>query len=99
MNDTIVDYSEINIEGKLSLSIKTLIVLIGMLCNILSIFVFERNELKKHSYSIYWKAMAFFENIILSFTFRGWVNHLLNVDIVMVSPIFCRLNKYLGYST
>ena len=71
--------------------------LIGIISNILAICVFERKELKKRSYSIYWKLKALFENIILLHAFRNWVKIFLNIDFTIISSIFCRLNEYISY--
>ena len=64
-----VDFDEIG--GPVAKSIQTIIALIGFICNILAICVFERKELKKRSYSIYWKLKALFENIILLNVFQN----------------------------
>ena len=73
-------------------SIQALIGIIGIFCNILAIFVFERKQLKKHSYSFYWRIKAYFDIVILLHTFRRWAKHFLNFDIDLISSFFCRFN-------
>ena len=68
--------------------------LIGIISNILAILVFQRKQLKKYSYSFYWKCLAIFENLLLLHTFRHWFRHFLNFDIDLISPFFCRFNEY-----
>ena len=74
--------------------IQAAIGLIGIICNILAICVFERKQLKKHSYSFYWKVKAFMDSWLHVHTFRRVTNHFLNVDIDLISPFFCRFNEY-----
>ena len=95
MNDSLVNFNEIG--SPVTRSIQAIIALIGFLCNILAICVFERKELKKRSYSIYWKLKALFENIILLHVFRNWVKIFLNINFETISSIFCRLNRYISY--
>ena len=68
--------------------------LIGIVCNILAILVFQRKQLKMYSYSFYWKCLACFENLILLHTFRHWTRNFLNFDIDLITPFFCRFNEY-----
>ena len=90
-----VNYYEVG--NSLSKNIQALIGLIGIISNILAVLVFEQKKLKKYSYSIYWKLKACFDSIILLHTFRHWARHVLNVDIDLISPIFCHFNEYQPY--
>jgi hypothetical protein len=91
-------YVNSNAEGNsVYITIQAFIGLIGITCNILSILVFERKPLKKHSYAIYWKWIAVFDSLLLLHTFRNWLRHFLNMDIDLISPLFCRLVEYHGY--
>lgn len=95
MNESFVNYYE---NGNLaSTNIQAFIGLLGITCNILSILVFERKPLKKHSYSIYWKSIAVFDSLLLLHTFRHWSRRVLNADIDLISPLFCRFNEYQPY--
>ena len=71
--------------------------LIGIVLNITAICVLERKRLKKCSYSIYWKAIAFVDSFLLLHTFRHWSRHFINFDIDLISPLFCRFNEYQPY--
>ena len=88
-----------NYEGGNSITknIQALIGLIGIVLNITAICVFERKRLKKCSYSIYWRAIAFADSFLLLHTFRHWSRHFLNFDIDLISPLFCRFNEYQPY--
>ena len=77
-----------------SINVQVLISLIGIVSNTLSVFVFERKKLKKHSYSIYWKIKACSDIIVLIHSFRHWSRHFLNADIDLISEFFCRFNEY-----
>ena len=96
-NNSYVDNSEIG--GSLVKSIQSAIALIGIILNTLAICVFERKELKKHSYSIYWKTKALIESLVLLYIFRVFAKHFLNADLNLISPIFCHLVNYFGYVT
>ena len=85
------DYKIVNTVFKF---IQAPIGLIGIVCNILAILVFQRKQLKKYSYSFYWKCLACLEILILLHTFRHWTRHFLNFDIDLISPFFCRFNEY-----
>ena len=75
-------------------NIQVVISIIGVIFNTLSICVFRRKRLKKHTYSVYWTFLAFFETIILLHTFRHWAKYFLNFNIDLISPFFCRFNEY-----
>lgn len=75
-------------------NIQATIGLIGIICNILAIFVFRRKRLKTKTYSSYWIIIAWFENLILLHTFRHWSKYILKIDIDLISPFFCRFNDF-----
>ena len=79
------------------LFIQAPIAIIGIVCNILAICVFERKELKKYSYSFYWKILAFFKSLILLHVFRNLSKHFLNYDIDLISTLSCHFHEYLGF--
>ena len=87
-------YKDIN---KVFSFIQAPIAVIGIVGNILAICVFERKELKKYSYSFYWKSLAFFKSLILLHVFRNCAKHILNYDIDLISSFFCRFNEYQPY--
>ena len=78
-------------------NIQALTGLIGIIANTLAIFVFKRKQLKKHSYSIYWKMKAFSDSFLLLHTFRHWAKYFLKADFDIISPFFCRFNDYQPY--
>ena len=84
-------------SSPLTINIQALIGITGIVCNILAICVFERKQLKKYSYSTYWKAIAFFDSFLLLHTFRNWSRYFLQADIDLISPYFCSLVEYHGY--
>lgn len=75
------------------------IVLIGIVCNTLAIFVFRRKNLKKYSYSFYWKHLAWFENLLLVYIFRHWLRRFPKIDPDVISPFFCHINEYISYTS
>ena len=76
---------------------QALVALVGIISNTLAICVFERKQLKKHSYSNYWKAKALVESILLFHVLRNWMRHFLGIDIDLISLFSCRFNQYLPY--
>ena len=97
MNESFQSYVDFNeIGGPVAKSVQTIIALIGFICNILAICVFERKELKKRSYSIYWKLKALFDNIVLLHVLNNSSKILLNIDFTIISSIFCHLNQYIS---
>lgn len=95
MNSSFANYY--HRSNSVSKNIQALISLVGITCNILSILVFERQKLKKFSYSIYWKTMSIFDSLILLNIIRHWIRDFLEVDIDLISPSFCRFSVYLSY--
>lgn len=94
-NSSYVNYHE---RGNLmSKNIQALIGLIAIILNITGICVFERKQLKKCSYSIYWKASACFDSFVLLHIFRHWARNFFDADIDLISPVFCRFNEYQPY--
>jgi hypothetical protein len=77
--------------------IHSIIGLIGIIFNILSICVFSRNQLIKHSYSIYWKTKACFDIILLLYSLHPWVEYFLGFDPQLISLFFCRFTEYHVY--
>ena len=94
-NSSYVNYYERG--SSMTKNIQALNGLIGIILNITAICVFERKRLKKCSYSIYWKAIAFVDSFLLLHTFRHWSRYFLNFDIDLISPLFCRFNEYQPY--
>ena len=74
--------------------IHSIIGLIGIIFNILSICVFSRNQLIKHSYSIYWKTKACFDIVILLYSLHPWVEYFIGFDLKLITPFFCRFIEY-----
>ena len=91
-NSSNTDYYSLG--NSVSKNIHAFVGLIGIICNIISICVFERKQLKRYSYSIYWKTIAVFDSLILLYAFRYWVSYFLKFDIDVISQFFCRFNKY-----
>ena len=77
--------------------IHSIIGLIGIIFNILSICVFSRNQLIKHSYSIYWKTKACFDIMLLLHSLEPWVDYFVGIKTVIISPFFCRFIEYQVY--
>ena len=75
-------------------SIQASIGLLGIVCNVLSICVFERKQLKSHSYSFYWKVKACVNSWLLLHTFRLFAKNFLNFDIDLISSFCCRFSEY-----
>lgn len=93
-NSTINNYELGNLASK---SAQASIGFIGIISNTLAFFVLGRKQFKNHSYSIYWRAKACFDNVLLLHTFRHLVRHLFKLDIDLLSPFFCRFNEYQPY--
>ena len=74
--------------------------LLGIISNLLTICVFSRKNLRFHSYSFYWRIMAFFDILIEIETFKNWSNFVF--DTTYVYPIFilnvsCKLGDFLAH--
>ena len=95
MNQTYINYYEIGMSDRNYMLL--IIGLTGVICNLLSICVFNRKQLKQHSYSFYWRTKAVFDIILLINAFRVWAKYSLNIDPNLISPLFCRFNDYLIY--
>ena len=95
------NYTFINYHSKgnpICSSIHIIIALIGVTFNLISIILFGRKELKKHSYSNYWKTIALFDSFILLYVIQHWTKCFLKIDnIDTISPFFCRFSEYFAY--
>lgn len=79
------------------INLQALIGLIGIVGNMLTFCVFLRKPLRKHSYSFYFRIMSWTDTFIIVVTFRHWLRIVLNVDLDLLGPLFCRLNEYQPY--
>ena len=95
------NYTFINYHNKgnpICSNIHLLIALIGITFNLISIILFGRKELKKHSYSNYWKTIALLDSFILLYVIQHWTNCFLKIgNIDTISPFFCRFFEYFAY--
>lgn len=74
--------------------VQTLIGLVGIIGNILSIFVFSCEKLRNASYSFYFRIMAFSDILMLIHTLRHWARVVLNYDLSVINLIICKLSDY-----
>ena len=94
LNSILNYYTKENANLKEVLSI---IGLLGVIFNILSICVFSRYQLIKQTYSIYWKTKACFDIVILLFSVKNWIEYFLGMKTDVISPFFCRFTEYHVY--
>lgn len=90
-------YENLNYYQKITflfVNIQALIGLVGIGFNVLTIVIFARKRFKYTSYSTYYRAMAIFDSILLSHTFRHWARFILGFDLDIVGSIFCKLGEY-----
>ena len=78
-------------------SLQALIGLIGIIGNMLTFTIFLRKQLRTFSYAFYFCIMSWTDSIILIHIFRHWIRTAFNIDLDLISPIFCRLNEYQPY--
>lgn len=75
-------------------NLQLIVGIIGIVGNILTIFVFRRKALRDYSYSFYIRSMAFSDTVMLTHTIKHWFALVLNLDIELTSPIICILSEY-----
>lgn len=78
-------------------SIQALIGIIGIICNMLTFAVFLRKPLIKCSYAFYFRLICWADSIVLLHTFRHWLRVVLDVNIDLFGPLFCRFNEFQPY--
>ena len=78
-------------------SLQALIGIIGICGNMLTFIIFLRRPLKSHSYAFYFWLMSWTDSIVLLQMFRHWVRTAYNIDLDLISPLFCTLIEYLPY--
>ena len=95
-----ISYRNLTIHEKINFicqNLQALVALIGIIGNVLTIFIFGRKMLKKFSYSFYWKVLAYSDLVVLFHSFRHWFKFILGVDIDTFSRLSCRFNEYQPY--
>ena len=78
-------------------SLQTLIGVLGITGNVLTILVLHRKHMKKYSYSLYLTVVALAQIAVLAHTFRHWLRVFSFVDLDLISPLFCKLDDYLPF--
>ena len=78
-------------------SLHVMIGIIGIFGNMLTFLIFLRRLLRTNSYAFYFCIMSWTDSFILLHTFRRWIQTAFNIDLDLISPIFCRLNEYQPY--
>lgn len=78
-------------------NIQGLIALVGIVANLLTIFVFSQNTLTKYSYAFFARTMALNDIIILLHALRRWFRYVLGLDVRLNSPFFCATCRYHAY--
>ena len=76
---------------------QVIIASIGIIGNTLAFAVFLRKPLRNHSYSFYYRIMAWVDNLILLHSFRHWIRVVFNVNFELLGPLFCRFSEYQPY--
>lgn len=94
MNQSYVNFNKSDSSNR---SIQAFMALIGIICHILSIFVFGRKKLKNFSYSVYWRIKAVCEILVLLKIIQFWTTEIIQVNNNPISDIFCRLTQYSTY--
>ena len=90
-------YVNFDKSDALNRSIQVSLSLIGIICHILSIFVFGRKKLKNFSYSVYWRIKAVCEILVLFRIIQFWTIEILKVNNNLISNISCRLTQFSAY--
>lgn len=96
-----LNYTTLSIANKRSfiyLNIQVVISIIGTIGNVLTCMVFRRKRLKNTSYSMYFCIMLSCEIIGLVYALRYWARFFLNFDYRLVSPFFCKSDKFVTFS-
>ena len=75
-------------------NVQTIIGLVGIIGNLITIIIFGRKTFKKYSYSFYSRLMAFNDILLLAHTLRHWSNLVLDLNIEFLSPVFCMFLDY-----
>lgn len=75
-------------------NVQTIIGLVGIIGNLITIIIFGRKTFKKYSYSFYSRLMAFNDILLLAHTLRHWSNLVLDFNIEFLSPVFCMFLDY-----
>ena len=78
-------------------SIQASIGVIGIIGNMLTFMIFLQRPLRTHSYAFYFWIMSWTDSIMLVHSFRHWLRIVLNIDVDLISPFFCRFNEYQPY--
>lgn len=98
----------INLFDKIStvsLSVSSILVILGILGNSLTIFIFSQKRFRKNSSSVYLLCLAINDNIYLVIYFCEEIiknlNYVYSINLIPISEVslaFCRLVNYFKYS-
>lgn len=97
-----LDFKNLNPYEKITFifqNLQLIVGLVGIVGNILTICVFQRERLRKYSYSFYCRAMACSDILVLLHTFRHWSAFVLGADLDLIGPFFCTMDEFLVYVT
>ena len=81
------------------ISIQAIIGLLGIIGNILAIFVFSRKTLRHHSYSFYWRIIALCDNVLLAEALKKWSKMTFDTTSLSlwIHNLDCILSEFLVY--
>ncbi|XP_053624611.1 thyrotropin-releasing hormone receptor [Plodia interpunctella] len=97
-NATVFDYVTEHVVHALSIYYTPLLVTLGSIGNLLSVFVFFTSKLRHQSTSQYLSALAISDTIFLLQLLPPWLNTLMITDI-FISEGFCQVFTYISYVT
>lgn len=88
-----------NFIKDLILDVSLVFTILGYLGNLLSFIVFSSRSMRRHSISIYFRAIAVFDSICLIDGIYFFISKKFHVDMNTMSDLLCRTKSYFFYAT
>lgn len=80
-------------------NIQVIISILGIIANIVTFCVFCRKRLRTTSYSAYYRSVAILDCIVLTQALKYWLRANFNVDLNLVTYLFCKLSDYFTHAS
>lgn len=71
--------------------------IIGLVGNVIVVFIFSRQSLRKYSYSFYSRGKTIADSLFIAFSLRNWTRYVYGIDIQLANQFSCVFWGYGDY--
>lgn len=94
------DYDKLNEYEKITYVatyMEFVIGIIGLVGNVVVVFIFSRQSLRKYSYSFYSRGKTIADSLFIAFSLRNWTRYVYGIDIQLANQFSCVFWGYGDY--